>query len=328
MPTRLLSRHVTSTSVSPSVAPSYTTEDANAADIELSSWNEGSSLHRNSVISAPPPYTSSSSAFRPTVNLQVQTSGKPLLSLPIPPRAVPIPILEVNPEDNSVAHEPRFVSIRPKRGSGSSCLVSGEAYLANSETDIEWKPLSTTTYRFGPGRPPSVSLFLPASHQQHEPNGVEGQEEPWDTCNILSTSLISRSQMLRHTRLGTFEWRYARRAERRALKANSVLVLERIIHVAVAGSPKNEEIRRTVALFLRNQELRTPGTSAGSASNGGRLMIDLSVWEEGDGEGGKVDREMAVVLVVTTVVAMLKKEVDRRRAQQIGVMVAVAGGAH
>ncbi|KAH8907236.1 hypothetical protein BR93DRAFT_928106 [Coniochaeta sp. PMI_546] len=310
MSTRLLSRHTTTTSVSPSLAPSYTTQDPNTPAIELASWNGESSSRRASILSSPPPYNSAHT-FHPTLHLQIQTPGKPWLSLPIPPKPIPIPIFDVNPEDNSLSSEPRYISVRPGRGSGSSYLVSGASHDA--------KPLSTTTYRFGPGKPPSVSLFLPSSQGHRD---AEGEEEAWDTFSILSTSLLSRSQRLHHTRLGTFEWRYASRAERKAMKANSVLVLDKIVKVAVAGG-KEEEIRRTVALFVRNEETRTPGSSAGSAGNGGRLMVDLSAWDEGE----KIEREMAVVLVVTTAIAMLKKEVDRRRAQQIAIIAASAGGS-
>lgn len=318
MSTSLLTRRSTTTSVSPSLAPSYATQDPNSAAIELASWHDASSSRRTSILSSPPPYTSSHT-FLPTIHLQVQTPGKPWLCLPIPPKPVPIPIFDVNPNEGTLSTEPRYVSIRPERGSGSSYLVPGSSPESS-------KPLSTTTYRFGPGKPPVVSLFLPTQDRDRQGSGssggqAEAEEEAWDTFPIHSTSLLSRSQRLHHTRLGTFEWRYASRSERNAIKANSVLVLERVVRVAVAGG-KEEEDRRTVALFVRSEETRTPGSSASSAGNGGRLMVDLGAWEEGE----KVEREMAVVLVATTVLVMLKKEVDRRRAQQIAIMASAAGG--
>ncbi|KAB5582767.1 hypothetical protein GE09DRAFT_282115 [Coniochaeta sp. 2T2.1] len=309
MPATLISRHHATTSV-PSLAPSYTTQDPNSTSIELASWRSSSSSRRGSTLSSLPPYTSSQHTFTPTINLQIQTPGKPWLSLPLPPKPVPIPIFDISPNDNSLSLEPRYMSIRPDRGSGSSYLVSG-----SGESPTK---LSTTTYRFGPGKPPCVSLFLPSSLRQDD----DGEEaEAWDTFPIISTSLLSRAQRLQRTRLGTFEWRYASRSERKEFKANSVLVLEKIVRVAVAGG-KDEEIRRTVAMLVRNEETRTPGSSASTAGNGGRLMIDLDVWDEGE----KVEREMAVVLVVTTALVMLKKEVDRRRAAQIAIMASAASG--
>jgi hypothetical protein len=145
--------------------------------------------------------------------------------------------------------------------------------------------------------------------------------QAWDTFTVQSKSLLSRSQRLQHTRLGTFEWRYASRGERKAIKTNSVLVLDKILRVAVEGG-REEEVQRTVAMLVRNEETRTPGSSASSAGNGGRLMVDLGAWEEGE----KAEREMAVVMTVTTAVMMLKKEVDRRRAAQIAIMASAASG--
>ncbi|KAB5585806.1 hypothetical protein GE09DRAFT_1210394 [Coniochaeta sp. 2T2.1] len=303
MPATLLSRHHATTSV-PSLAPSYTTQDPNRTSIELASWRSSSSRRGSTISSSLPPYTSSQHTFNPTVNLQIQTPGKPWLSLPLPPKPVPIPVFDVNSDaNNPPSLSPRYMSVRPERGSGSSYLVSGSGESS--------KNLSTTTYRFGPGKPPSVSLFLPPSLRQDEEVVEEG--EAWDTFPLVSTSLLSRAQRLQRTRLGTFEWRYASRSERKELKANSVLVLEKIVKVAVAGG-KEEEVRRTVAMLVRNEETRTPGSSASTAGNGGRLM------------GEKVEREMAVVLVVTTALVMLKKEVDRRRAAQIAIMASAASG--
>lgn len=137
---------------------------------------------------------------------------------------------------------------------------------------------------------------------------------------MTSTSLLSRTQRL-CTRLGTFEWRYASRQERRALEATSVLVLEKIVRIAVAGG-NEEEVRHAVALFVRNEETRTPGSGASSAGNGGRLMADLGAWDDED----KMERVMVPVLIVTTLIVMLKKEVDRRRAAQIAIMASAGGG--
>ncbi|KAJ9165035.1 hypothetical protein NKR19_g826 [Coniochaeta hoffmannii] len=302
MATRLLTRHHTSTSTSPSLAPSYTTQGPTTALIELESWAARSSSPGGSILSSPPPYTSPHT-FTPTVQLQIHTAGKPWLSLPLPPKPVPIPIFPVDGGNDAPSSEPRYTSIRPAQNSGSSYLVSGSGEAK----------LSTTTYRFGPRKPPVVSLFLPSPGDE--------EQEAWDTFPVQSTSLLSRSQRLQHTRLGTFEWRYASRSERKALKANSVLVFEKIVRVAVAGG-KEEEVRRTVAMLVRSEETRTPGSSASTAGNGGRLMVDLSAWDEGD----KTEREMLVVLIVTTALVMLKKEVDRRRAAQIAIMASAASG--
>lgn len=119
-----------------------------------------------------------------------------------------------------------------------------------------------------------------------------------------------------------------------------------------AGGRSEEEVRTVVGKFLRSKEYRSEGSSACSAGNGGRLVLDLSKldvegWEvgvgvgeeegEGEGEGKwegeedkgkeeKVDKDMMEVMAVTTCLVMLKKEVDRRRAQQIMIMAGCVGG--
>lgn len=183
-----------------------------------------------------------------------------------------------------------------------------------------------------------------SEEEQHEPL------EPWDSFPLTSPALLTRTLAFR-TRLGTFEWRYASRRERHALSqarggqdVSSLLVLERVVRVATAqnnnqnsNSPsvtKNgeEQIRTPVAHFVRGRGTRTEGSGASSAGNGGRLDVDLRMWEHhhrhddgddgdgGDGQADKVEREMVVVLVVATCLVMLKREVDRRRAQKFAII--------
>lgn len=76
-----------------------------------------------------------------------------------------------------------------------------------------------------------------------------------------------------------------------------------------------------VAQLVRSEETRSPGSSSNSTGNGGRLEMCL------DGK----DRERIVdePMVVSTVLVMLKKEVNRRRAMQVVIIsVVVSGGAH
>ncbi|KAK4115543.1 hypothetical protein N656DRAFT_692438, partial [Canariomyces notabilis] len=313
-----------------------------------------------SILSEPPPYEEVpgfSSTFRPTVHLQIETTGKPLISLPLPLHTDPIPIFSLDHQEGSSSaaarHTPRFISIRPARCSGSSYLVSAE----------DQRTLSTTTYFFGPNRPPIVRLFHPASPPLSQsavdallfPGKRKGEEEDdheeaaWDSFKVTSLGLLTRAVTFR-SRLGTFEWRYASRRERQAVhgkegdddddEISNMLVLERVVRIATAQSShltsssssssrnwmkkqksgNSEEVRTVVARFLRGPRYRTPGSSASSAGNGGRLMVDPSLWESENGGGGKGESEMAMVMIVTTCLVMLKKEVDRRRAQQMAVM--------
>ncbi|KAL1836965.1 hypothetical protein VTJ49DRAFT_4429 [Mycothermus thermophilus] len=420
--TTLLSRRFSQSSR----PPGYTPEDMELAHIDSAS---------PSILSAPPPYSeavpssSSTTPFRPSAQLQIETQGKPWLSFPFDPRPDYIPIFSLHPDQPDRA-TPEFASIRPQRGSGSCYLIP--AFEANPAVDDENAPipvLATTTYRFGPGRPPIVRLFSPhsdplsrealseflyakrehtkafasssssshAADSDSDPTSHHQHQKPWDTFPIHSSSLFTRATTFR-TSLGTFEWRYGSRAERRAIsktlvpqlmssspppppfpslsaslasgsnsnsndsshgggggggdddggdgkkkeeqhKISSLLILDRLVHVANAYNPKatttttttTTTVRTPVAYLLRGPALRTQGSGASSAGNGGRLVLDLRLWEEGGEEGvvgqTKLDREMVVVLVVATCLVMLKREVDRRRAQQIAIMAgAVAGG--
>ena len=302
-------------SIASTAAPPYTA-DAARADVELAAGRASlSSAADHDDDAAPPAYTAGAD-FVPTLQLQIQTPGKPWLSLPLPPRPDPIPVFAVDAATGALddAAGPAYTSLRPKRGSGNCVLV-----------DATGRPRSTTAYRFGPNRPARVVLFDPlAAPEAHDDEKAEEEEEEeagWDAFPLVPKGLLTRAVTLQ-TRLGGFEWRYASRAERRAAGAASLLVLDRVTRVFGAGGREEEPARRPVAHLVRNEELRSPGSGASTAGNGGRLLLDLRPW---DGET-KTDRAMVEVLAVTTAVSMLKKEVDRRRAQQIAIMMSGAGG--
>jgi hypothetical protein len=252
--------------------PNYETTEA----IELSHISPASSS-TNSL----PEYTdiynsnnSSSSAatdFYPTRQLQIQASGFPLISLPLPPQPDPIYIFNVAPTGD--IEEAEYVSIRPARNSGSCFLAR-----ANDHTQ---KPLCTTTYRFGPGKPPKIRLETEVS-----------QNRQVEDIEISGKGVLTRSVVLR-THLGTFEWRYSSRAERRAAQASvgeqvdCLLILDQVMKVAVAGG-KQEERRRKVGQFVRSSGLRTPGSKKSTAGNGGRLMLDLREWMDRNPCRGKL----------------------------------------
>jgi hypothetical protein len=208
-----------------------------------------------------------------------------------------------------------------------------------------------------PLSPSALESILYPRKNKHQESSEANQPpavEPWDDFTITSLGLLTRAVTFR-TRLGTFEWRYASRRERHALSqalggqdVSSLLVLERVTRIARAqnlpsssassssasaaailrGGKKKKEgdetIRTTVAQFIRGDGTRAAGSGASDAGNGGRLLVDLSLWD-GDGES-KVDREMAGVMVVATCLVMLKREIDRRRAQQAAIIAGAVGG--
>ncbi|KAL7937418.1 hypothetical protein V8C35DRAFT_331207 [Trichoderma chlorosporum] len=254
--------------------------------------------------SSPPPQydladaSGSSSSSRPTFHctkaLQIETRGHPLIALPIRPRPVPIPVYNVDLASDTTA-DLAYQSLQPLRYSGNCTLVRAG--------DSEEHPICRTTYRFGPGKPPKMELTGALAHDEE--------------FEVVNKGLTTRSQVLR-THLGTFQWRYAGREERKAAGANCLMVLDRIIMVALEGGGQ-EERRFQVARFVRNEKVRTQGSRATTAGNGGRLMMDLREWE-----GAKGEVEQLEVLVVASCLIMLKKEIDRRRMHQAIAMGSLA----
>ncbi|KAL6910328.1 hypothetical protein GGI43DRAFT_389906 [Trichoderma evansii] len=284
---RKLSRSSTSAS---SLPPAYEPGDY----IELDNLSTTSS--RSS--SSPPQYDnyyldaqgSSSSSSQPTFHytraFQIEARGHPLIAFPYTPRQTAIPIYNVD-LSTGIATDLAYQSLRPIRCSGNSNLIRA----GDSEND----PICRTTYRFGPGKPPKLELC-----------GLMAYEEEFE---VVNKGFTTRSQVFR-THLGTFQWRYAGRDERKAAGANNLMVLDRIVKVALEGG-KQEERRIPVARLVRNEEVRSKETKATTAGNGGRLMMNLMEWE-----GTKGDAEQMEVLVVASCLVMLKKEIDRRRMHQ------------
>lgn len=291
-----------------SLPPEY--DDADAEYVELrglapSANTSDETLPQYETVVAGPEASSSSSSssaaaatagLHATHVFQIETHGHPLIALPIPPKPLPIPIYSVLPTGDvgPLAYE----SLRETRRSGNCVLVRAGDDLAES-------PLCSTTYRFGPNRPPKVHLT--------------GEVACGEAFEVHSKGCHTRAQNIR-TRLGTFQWRYASRAERKAIGANSLVVLDVVTTVALAGG-KQEERRRRVAQLVRNEKLRTEGTRASTAGNGGRLMMDLRDWADTKGEVQQME-----VFVIASCITMLKKEVDRRRMHQMIVIAAGASG--
>ncbi|KAK1829234.1 hypothetical protein QBC39DRAFT_414509 [Podospora conica] len=340
--------------------------------------NPFSSLHRLSTSSSAPPSPTVTPSFHPTHSFQIETPGKiPLL--PYLPRPGPIPIFPVPGTTPTPTPTPAYLSLRPIPSSGSSFLIAPGPGL-----QTQGRPLSTTTYRFGPGRPPIVRLFRPGHHAAAPTsNPFTAQQHDTDTDTDTPAEAAAATFPLTSPRLfpptrsvtfpcppglqpswtetgpgtgpvpdpGSFTWHYPPRAERKALgfsPRDSVLALEyvhpttttttttgHVIFPAYPNKPsrwgrKPEEEKTVVAVLVRNAEYRSRGTDSSAAGNGGRVMVDCGFFsrlrhEDGGLLGGHRDgklgedgeeeeeerREMGVVMVLTTALVMLKKEVDR-----------------
>lgn len=104
-----------------------------------------------------------------------------------------------------------------------------------------------------------------------------------------------------------WQWRYGDKSERQAVReaigegCDDLLLLEEVD----ASEEKGKVRGRAVARLIRGAESRTPGTKRSHGGNGGRLEMALGEEREGG---------MTEIVVVTSLLVMLKREVDRVRA--------------
>ncbi|KAM0329132.1 hypothetical protein ACHAQA_004428 [Verticillium albo-atrum] len=292
-----------------------------------------------------PAYTPlpASTTFTPTTTLNILTPGKALFSLPAPPAPIPIPIHDAA---SPAPETPKYLSLRATRRSGTATLVPGATPSA--------PPLATTTYRFGPGRPPSLTLHTAATAS----DGADDDEEAEDVffTTEMTAPTLSRTTTL-STPLGRFRWRYPSRAEKAGLDTGhgadcSLLLLERLPPVGDAragsrGTEKEKEKQtdtggdpdgcRLVGYLLRRK--------CAAAGEGGALRLDLASADEGveavtDGgagyvadekkkipdEGAVAPRDVLERVAVASCISMLKREIDRLRLRQGLVLAGAAGG--
>ncbi|KAF2265088.1 hypothetical protein CC78DRAFT_532715 [Lojkania enalia] len=171
-----------------------------------------------------------------------------------------------------------YLSTRKQRSSGN-CVLS----------DAEGRQLIGTTYFFGPGRDP-VLRFL------------DGSEISGDEIKTVS-KWTSRSQRFVLPDGRAFTWDYKKeKGFGGEGKKGTALVL------TMGG--------KRIAVLIRNDETRTPGSKTCSAGNGGELVL-------GEDVGGK--EGILEELVVASCLLMLKKEIDRRRAVQFAIIAGAAG---
>ncbi|KAF2703744.1 hypothetical protein K504DRAFT_495291 [Pleomassaria siparia CBS 279.74] len=156
-------------------------------------------------------------------------------------------------------------------------------------TDADKMEVISTTYFWGPGKDPVLHLI-----------GAAGKN---DEIKIAS-KWTSRAQTFVLPDDRTFEWHYKREKgfvgidQKGDEKKGTALVLTM------------EEKR--VAALIRNDHTRTLGSKSCSAGNGGELIL---------GELAARGKEsVSEAVVVATCQPMLKKEVDRRRTVQIGMI--------
>ncbi|KAL2209870.1 hypothetical protein CC79DRAFT_1365286 [Sarocladium strictum] len=251
---------------------------------------------------SPPSFAASTSTgFNPTTQLQVQAIGYDMN------QALTGKTLENITAYRADTGDAEYVSMRLKKNSNSCALVRA--------ADPAQTPLISTIYRIGPGRGPKMRI-LSAEGGLTVDKAIEDHENTrGELIDVKSRSMISRAQVL-DTSLGKFEWRYGDRKERDAYNADNILIMERVDQATLPNGSKSERGAR-VAQLVRNSEFRTPGTHKNMGGNGGRLMVDLSMWQV---EKGTVAQDVEA-FVVASAILMLKREADRFIDNNIAAVV-------
>jgi hypothetical protein len=205
--------------------------------------------------------------------------------------------------------EVEYISLRLQQTSNSCALVRG--------SDTSQTPLISTIYRRGPGRNPRIRI-LPRDTSLSVEDAINSESVQGEVVDVVSRSIISRTQKF-DTSFGNFEWRYGSSAELRAeYDADSLILMERVDFVRSRDGKAGKRGVR-IAQLVRNDEFRTQGTSRRAGGNGGRLMMDLSMWEDERKTNVKVKDVEA--FVVASCLCMLKREADRFRNAQNAAVV-------
>jgi hypothetical protein len=209
----------------------------------------------------PPP--SSTNKLSSSKSFHISTRGIPLIRLPLAPSELVTNIFDAS---GSLVYK----STRSKRCSGS-CALSSPSF----------GDLVTTTYHFGPGKPPVLRYVDTPKHDE------SGEVE-------LRGNWLGHSQAFQTPSGHKLEWKYIREANPTTGKKIRLLVLVDMLNGV------------RIAQLVRTDETRTEGSKKCSAGNGGVLLFDEDAC-------GKVIDE---ALVIATCLVMLKKEIDRRRCMQ------------
>lgn len=202
--------------------------------------------------------------------------------------------------------EAEYSSIRLKKNSNSCALVRA--------SDPRQATLISTIYRFGPGRHPRMRILPPNSIISVE-EAIRNDNVRGELVEVKNRSMFSRGQVF-DTSLGKFEWRYGTKEEQATCNADSLLVMERIDRVSLPGGGKSKSGAH-IAHFIRNDQFRTPGTDKFSGGNGGRLMIDLRIWNDDKHTSPKY----VEAFVIASCILMLKREADRFIDNHIAAVV-------
>lgn len=195
----------------------------------------------------------------------------------IPVLRLPIPSSELVTKVNNPDGSIAYQSTRERPNSGNCVLTNAEGHQ-----------LIATQYFFGPCRDPILMRLDTGAGEDN-------------TVKTVSKWTSRTQKFLLHDGR-TFEWGYKREKGFGGQdKKGTALVM------TMNG--------KRIAVLVRNEKTRTPGSKSCSAGNGGELLL-------GEDVGGK--KGIGEELVIATVLLMLKKEVDRRRTVQFMIIASAA----
>lgn len=266
-----------------SKSPNFSHPDNLPSDLPPPDYKEAISTSSRST--SPLPNT-----FAVTKQLQIQAIGYDMNQAITGRKLENISIFGVE------SRQPEYTSVRLSASSNSCALVRA--------SDARQTPIISTVYRFGPGRSPRMRI-LPYDTQVSVEEAIDDDDVRGERIEVKSRSIFSRAQIF-DTSFGKLEWRYGTGAECAATNADSLLVLERVDRASLPDGSQSKSGAR-VAQLVRNDQYRTPGSAIYGGGNGGRLMMDMRVWE--DDRNANVHNIEA--FVAASCLLMLKKEADR-----------------
>lgn len=242
---------------------------------------------------APPPaYTiskNSSTTSYPTnekfasTYLTINAQGKHWNDFSTRGKQLEIPIFDAS-------NHRKYSNIRPDPKS-SSCIL----YLEENNSSHR-KKVSETTYKWGPGRHPVIKFYSSTSPSENKTEDF-----------TVSSKFLSRTTVFPSARFGKFTWVYASRNPNGSITGKGAGDICLVQHADAQGREVEE---REVARLVRNKETRPEATNW-SEGTGGRLELSPRVVE------GGTDME---VFVITTLLLMLKKELDDLLNNQVALV--------
>ena len=194
-------------------------------------------------------------------------------------------------DSNNKVERPKWISVRRENGMGNFWISDAE--------DESQTAVARGMFKWGPGKGPRIRIGHNVE-RDGKVMGLEGIEEA-----EIKTRWMTRTCTFAW-RGKMWQWRYGDKAERQVVSeaigqgCDDLLLLEEI------DNEKQGKVRgKVVARLIRGAESRTPGTKKSHGGNGGRLEMAL----DDEDEGGMTD-----IVVVTSLLVILKREVDRLRA--------------